>query len=248
MSNSELTTRTSFRYIPFFSFSFAFTDSIINEGQVTYETAGSLKEGKVIWLLAKMPEKKILDDAFEPFMCFTNNHEGKGAVQVVMTPIRVVCNNTLNLALSQAKRKWSTKHMGDLNSKLEEAKHTLGMANTYMEALDVEANRLAEFKITDVELEQMLDELFPIDNNTTSRRKNNIETIKNAIFNCYQMPDISQYKGTAWGIVNAVTDFVDHTAPTRNAKNYRENNWGKIINGHDFVDKMYDKITKRIAA
>ena len=56
------------------------------------------------------------------------------------------------------------------------------------------------------------------------------------------MPDISQYKGTAWGIVNAVTDFVDHTAPARNTTNYRENNWGKIINGHVLVDKIYEKI------
>ena len=95
---------------------FSFTDSLIGE-DVRYETAGSLREGRTVWLLAKMPERKILGDKFDPYICFTNSHDGFGAVKVCMTPIRVVCNNTLNLALSNANRMWSTRHIGDIQTK-----------------------------------------------------------------------------------------------------------------------------------
>ena len=115
---------------------FAFTDSLIGEG-VTYETAGSLCGGKKIWLLAKMPETQIVGDAVEPYLCFTNTHDGSGAIRVCMTPIRVVCNNTLNLALSQAKRAWSVRHTGDIQTKLHGAPMCLDLADKYMGALDI---------------------------------------------------------------------------------------------------------------
>ena len=99
---------------------FRFTDALLGEG-VTYETAGSLKEGKVIWLLAKLPNKyEILGDAVDPYIVFTNTHDGSGAVRVAMTPVRVVCNNTLNMALSTAKRTWSARHTGNIDNKLDE--------------------------------------------------------------------------------------------------------------------------------
>ena len=70
---------------------FSFTDSLLGQG-VRYETAGSLQEGKKVWLLAKMPEKfKILDDEITPYLVFFNSHDGSGAIKVAMTPVRVVC-------------------------------------------------------------------------------------------------------------------------------------------------------------
>ena len=117
---------------------FAFTDGIVGEtenGIVKYETAGSLQEGKKIWMLAKMPEAKILGDAIDPYLCFTNSHDGTSSIRACMTPVRVVCNNTLNLALNNAKRQWSTKHVGNLDAKMEEAKMCLGLADMYMQNL-----------------------------------------------------------------------------------------------------------------
>ena len=221
---------------------FEFTDSLIDEG-VTYETAGSLKNGKTIWLLAKMPEQKILDDNFDPYICFTNTHDGTGSIKICMTPIRVVCNNTLNLALNTANRSWSTKHMGNMTLKLEEAKHTLGLANNYMTALAEEADKLANMKISDAELEAIFDAMFPVDFEKDSRRKiENINTMKTNLFRCYAMPDINQYRGTVWGVINAATDLAAHIAPARMTSNYQENNWGRIMGGHPFVDALYSKV------
>lgn len=122
---------------------FAFTDTLIG-GDVRYETAGSLKGGRKIWLLAKMPTAKVAGDDVEPYLCFTNNHDGKGSVRVCMTPIRVVCNNTLNIALGSAKRAWSIIHTGDINKKIAEARETLELANRYMTNLNEYAERLVD--------------------------------------------------------------------------------------------------------
>ena len=97
---------------------FRFTDDLIG-GDVHYETAGSLRGGKQVWLLARMPERKIAGDEVEPYLCFTNAHDGSTGVRVCMTPIRVVCSNTLNVALATAKRTWSIQrdpHVEYLNS------------------------------------------------------------------------------------------------------------------------------------
>jgi hypothetical protein len=81
---------------------FAFTDGLLGEG-VKYETAGSLAGGKIVWMLAKLPEKYIISgDAIEPYLVFCNSHDGSGAIRVAMTPVRVVCQNTLNLAFAMA--------------------------------------------------------------------------------------------------------------------------------------------------
>ena len=91
---------------------FAFTDSLLGEG-VTYETAGSLQNGRRTWILAKLPQRYIISgDEITPYLVFMNSHDGSGAIKAAMTPIRVVCMNTLNLALSTAKRTWSADQIG----------------------------------------------------------------------------------------------------------------------------------------
>lgn len=221
---------------------FEFTDSLLDEG-ITYETAGALHNGKTVWLLAKMPETKILDDKFEPYICFMNTHDGTGSIRVCMTPIRVVCNNTLNLALRSAKRAWSTCHMGDISSKLHEAKVTLGLANNYMTALDEEADKLANAKISDAQVEAIFDAMYPINEQEDSARKiNNVMTVKADFFKCLDAADISQFRGTAWGVINAATDMVAHSKPARVTENYQENRFGKIVVGFPFVDELYKRV------
>lgn len=220
---------------------FAFTDALLGE-DVRYETAGSLNGGKRIWLLAKMPTEKILGDDVVPYLCFTNTHDGTGAVKVCMTNTRVVCNNTLNLALSTATRMWSTKHMGDIQGKLAEAEQTLEMAHKYNSALAVEAEKLANTSIKDEEVEKILEEIFPIDENDSNRKQTNMTDARDYFRFCYRQEDIKKFYGTLWGVVNAASDMACHMEPARNTDSYRENNWGRIINGHAIIDNIYKKI------
>ena len=205
---------------------------------MTYETAGSLANGKRIWLLGRMPETTVLGDKVDPYICFANTHDGTGAIKVMLTPIRIVCQNTLNLALSTAKRSWSTKHMGDMQSKLEEARSTILFADNYMNELKNKAEALAKEKISPVEIENFLNELFPVDLiNDSSRKVNNVQEIKDNFYRCYRMPDNANFVGTKYGVVNAMTDLADHIVPARMTKTFKENNWGRIMNGHPMVDK-----------
>ena len=99
---------------------FAFTDGLLGEG-VRYETAGSLLDGRKVWILARMPREFIINgEQISPYLVFSNTHDGSGAIKVAVTPIRVVCNNTLNLALSTARRSWSMIHTGDIQGKMED--------------------------------------------------------------------------------------------------------------------------------
>ena len=221
---------------------FAFTDSLVEDGGMKYVTAGALRGGRTIWLLARMPQTTILDDQLDPYICFTNTHDGTGAVRVFSTPIRIVCQNTLNLALSTAKRSWSTVHRGSVESKLLEAKITLGLINDYTDALKIEAERLAAIKISDDSVIAMLDSYFKPSEKDSSIRRVRIEQSKEAIFSCMGADDIKQYRGSAYGVMMAVTDFADHSAPLRQTVNYRENRWGQIMAGHPFVDHMYKQI------
>lgn len=230
---------------------FEFTDAIVGEtedGVVKYETAGSLCGGKRIWLLAKMPTKKVLDDDVEPYMFFSNSHDGTGAIKVGMTPVRIVCANTLAIALNTAKRQWSTKHVGDMQSKLEEAKLCLRMADSYMASLDVEADRLANAKLYREQIEEILDEMFPADDNASERKKNNIVQFKNQFWTAYNMPDIQKFEDSAWMAVNAMSDVITHSAPRRNTASYNENRWGKIMDGHIVFDQFVSMVNKKIAA
>lgn len=220
---------------------FSFTDSLVGEG-VTYETAGSLKGGKQIFLLAKMPKIKLIDDDVEPFICFTNSHDGFGAIKVCATPIRVVCNNTLNLALRNAKRTWSTKHIGDIQGKLEEAKMTLNMANNYLKELDETAYKLADTKLEDEKLLKILNELIPVNEKDSDRIRANKEQAKEMYVQCLLAPDIAKFRGTAWGAINAMSDFTTHKAPKRNTDTYRESQFITTINGQPLMDALLEKI------
>ena len=86
---------------------FQFTDDLLGAG-VTYETAGALQGGRKVWMLARMPHRYIIaGDEIAPYLVVMNSHDGSSGIKVAMTPIRVVCQNTLNLALNSAKRIWT---------------------------------------------------------------------------------------------------------------------------------------------
>lgn len=220
---------------------FDFTDNLIGEG-ITYETAGSLRGGRQIWLLGKMPERYILGDKFEPYICFTNTHDGTGAVRACMTPIRVVCNNTLNMALEGASRAWSTAHRGNVQAKLEEARQTLELADKYLIRLDEEADRLANAKMTEGEVKSTLDKMFVLPEDATERMKRTAEEAKDQIIVCMLRPDIAQFLNTKWGFVNAVSDFVGHSEPARRTQKFEENRWGNIISGQTLLSKAFSLV------
>ena len=227
---------------------FSFTDNLIGEGCV-YETAGALRNGKQIWLLARLPKAvQIAGDNVMPYLCFTNTHDGSGAVKVFMTPIRVVCNNTLNQALSTAKRTWSARHTGSIESKLREASETLELANNYMNELKKASETLALQKIDEQKLLKMIEELVPLEDGISDRQKTNIKDMRNDIWFRYTYaPDLKDREETLFRFVNAVADTTTHKEPSRLTKNWKENQFANIITGSELLDKAYKMCLAMVA-
>lgn len=210
---------------------FAFTDILLGEG-VKYETAGSLSSGKRVWLLAKMETSKVCGDDVEPYLVFTNSHDGSGAVKVAVTPIRVVCQNTLTLALSTAKRTWSTKHCGDIQGKMDDARNTLGFAASYMENLKEEADKLTQVVVLAPQFADFLMKMFPTNSKMSERQIANVENQRKAVAELYNhKDDIQKFHGTAYGVLNAIADWNGHMIPARITPNFRENNFMNIVDG-----------------
>lgn len=218
---------------------FNFTDSLIGGGDVQYETAGCLKQGKLVWMLARLKKDyKILGDEVAPYLCFTTSHDGTGSVKALMTPIRVVCNNTLNLAMQGAKRQWSTVHVGDINKKIKAAEQTLFNAEKYMEQLDEEATHMLDIKITPAQWEELVGEVLPANNKMNNRAIATLTSKRQALHNAMMMDDIKRFRGTGWAAINAITDFVAHTEPARATKTFEENRFARVIHGENMVDQM----------
>ena len=217
---------------------FAFTDALIGEG-VRYETAGSLDGGRKVWMLAKLPEKyHLAGEDVDPYIVFTNTHDGSGAIKVALTPIREVCQNTLNLALNTAKRCWSTKHTSNVHSRMEDVRSTLFYADKYMKALQQEAERLSMQRVTDKMFMNLVDKLLPVEDNATELVKaNNLKQRSDVINRYFYAPDLVDLPKNAWRVINAVSDHVTHAQPLRMTKNYQENLFDKVITGHPLTDK-----------
>ena len=222
---------------------FAFTDSLLGSG-VRYETAGSLSDGKKVWLLARLPREYIIGgERISPYLVFSNTHDGSGAVRVAVTPIRVVCNNTLNLALDSAKRSWSMIHTGDIKGKIQEAKDTLFMAEEYMDNLGREFERLRKIQMSDEQVKDFIELLLPLEKNATLTQLRNIKKLREDMASRYfDAPDLQHVGNNAYRFVNAVSDFATHANPLRRTANYNENLFARTVEGNPLIDRAYQMV------
>jgi len=219
---------------------FAFTDALLGDG-VRYETAGSLMGGRKTWILAKLPTRYIIQgEQILPYLVFSNTHDGSGAIKIAMTPIRVVCNNTLNLALDTANRSWSIHHTGDIAAKLEDARETLFMAEDYMNELGKGFEDLSRKRLTDAAVDEFIKELLPIaDDASETTEKNILRLRKDVATRYFDAPDLQGLRKNGYRFINAVSDFATHAAPIRRTKNYQENLFNKTMEGNPLTDKAY---------
>lgn len=222
---------------------FAFTDTLLGEG-VRYETAGFLQEGRRVWMLARLPREFIIGgERISPYMVFSNTHDGSGAVKTALTPIRVVCNNTLNLALRTAKRSWSMIHTGDISGKIEEAKNTLLLADEYMTALGQEFENLRKIKLSEKQVLDYIKILLPMEENYSLLQKRGVEKLRADMkMRYFDAPDLKDVGNNGYRFVNAVSDFATHSTPRRKTANYKENIFARTADGNPMIDRAYQLV------
>ena len=223
---------------------FAFTDELLGAG-VKYETAGSLQGGRKVWLLAHMPHEYIISgERISPYLLFSNTNDGSGAIKVALTPIRVVCQNTLNLALARAKRSWSMIHTGDIREKMQEAKDTLFLAEKYMDELGKEFEALRMKKLTDKQVMEYIEILLPIEDGSTPQQEKNMKRLREDMkIRYFDAPDLQEVGKNAYRFVNAVSDFATHAEPLRRTANYKENLFSRTVDGNPMIDKAYQMVS-----
>jgi phage/plasmid-like protein (TIGR03299 family) len=222
---------------------FAFAADLAGEG-VKFETAGVLRnpynDSVKTWMLARTDHITVLGDRITPYIAFMNSFDGTSGVVAALTPVRVVCENTLTLALRNAARTWTMRHTGDIQSKLNEAKRALGLIADYVEGFPEAAEDLAAVNLYRDEITKFLDDLFPAPEpeNDTELRKKNREYLKGLVLNRYEtVPDVQKFRGTGWGLYNSVVDVVNHMPPLRKTKNWEENRFIRVVNGDPIIQR-----------
>lgn len=197
---------------------FGFFDPIVREGLAEYETAGVLGGGERVWCMASMPGGFTIpgtEDRTEPYAMLTTTHDGSGACQIIFTAVRVVCQNTVRLAMSQGRAMWSIRHTGNVERALADARAALNEGAGLFKLYQERAHELAARQCSPANLEQYLNTLVP-DNSaakTTNARTENIRAeIKHLAAHGKGQ---AQVRGTWWAALNGVTEYVDHSRSAR---------------------------------
>jgi phage/plasmid-like protein (TIGR03299 family) len=196
---------------------FQFADAIHDaNAECRWESAGSLKKGKVVFGTVDIPRTMVLDpqganDETKLYLIVWTSHDGSVAVQAAVTPVRVVCQNTLNLAMRNAKQSFKIRHTQSVEGRIQVARETLGLALGYFDEFEVEAKALYSQAITDAEFSKLVQSIYPKpekDVKGAIKKWENKIVLLDELY--YNSPTNANIKGTKWGAFNALTERLDY--------------------------------------
>ena len=208
---------------------FSFFNSIIGGDGIFYETAGALGNGERIFITAKLPDYIRVgnDDLIEKYLFLTTSHDGSGSITAAFTPVRIVCANTLNAAMSNKSNTVRIRHTANAKQRLEEAHKVMGISNRLSTELEQVFNRWAKVRITDAQVKQLIQAALIPNKETLQKIKDGKDEdlstyFTNMVDSAYQyaMSNPTQLmpttEGTVFGAYNAVTGYF------QNVRNYKD--------------------------
>lgn len=229
---------------------FSFMDAITQDpGGPKYVTAGSLHGGQKVWMLARLPECiEVMDgrDRINEFLLLSNTHDGSRRVEVLWTPVRVVCQNTLSMALGGPKDgRARFKHTASILDRVNDAQDILGVVRQGHTRLIEIVDKLKSVEPTKEQIDETLMKLFPASNGRkemTSQQTTVHETVK-YLFRNGEANVAGGDVSSGWALYNGITEYIDHVAPQRarvlDAESKRiESNW--FGNGADLKARALD--------
>jgi phage/plasmid-like protein (TIGR03299 family) len=205
---------------------FSFFDKVIAQGEAVYHTAGSLFGGKRIWILAKLPEDITIipGDTIQPYILLSNSHDGSQALRMQITPIRVVCWNTLSVTLN-ARGAFFAKHTKNIMQRASEAREMLGLAQAYYEMFARTVDKLVNTRMTVLDQQRYFQEVYKFNaDKPYADQDNRIVKAYESTLDLLNHPTnlIDGIQGTAWAAFNAVTYYVDHEKVIRGSLDRRD--------------------------
>lgn len=185
---------------------FDFFNEFVEAGDMTMDTAGSLMEGKKVWALAKVASGFSLfgGDEVESYMLFSNPHQFGRSVNIMFTPVRVVCQNTLSMALSDV-REDQVRHSHRTVFNAERAKTILGIANRKLETYKDQAEVLGAKRYTEQSMQEYFASIFPVLTTKRESRKLLSKQAERAVELVETQPGAEFRPGSLWNLFNAVT-------------------------------------------
>lgn len=198
---------------------FSYIDDLFQSQDGKIEVCGALGNGEKVWVLARMPNNIVLGgvDTINQFLLITNTHDGTGSLVIMLTPIRVVCQNTLNMALQQGSDYiWRVRHTGKKDDHLAAIAGVFAMANTAFYAWGEQAAQLLDIEMTVDEAKAYFVDSLGLatdedgrvsTHKTTQRTMNKLMTLLAGNNN-----KLGDMEGTAWAAYNALTEYIDHHA------------------------------------
>lgn len=182
--------------------------------EVSFVKAGETATG-MVYIIAKLQSVDILGDEFTPYVIFRNGFNAKVKITAAICPLRIVCQNQFNFAFRNTDNTVTVRHVQNAEQKLEEARETLRMSADYMVELRAMAEQYAGTQISEFQLQRFLKEAFPMDGaeNMNPFKRAKLEEARTAFIKAHNADDNSNFRGTAWGLINAYTDFITHQVP-----------------------------------
>lgn len=224
---------------------FNFFDVVVGEGQAIYHSAGALGQGERIWILAKLNNNIVInsDDVVEKYLCLTNSHDGKSSLRMYFTPVRIVCQNTLNMSMSDAKNGISIRHTGNIKNKVDEARRVLNISIDYFKQFESIIKNFETIEMQKESLEKYFDNVLSInDEKETSTRKENIKDDLKSLFEHGKGQKLGN-RHSLWKAYNSVTEYADHYATIKNLQEDKSNKLKSIWfgNGAKLKEKAYNE-------
>lgn len=212
---------------------------------IKFVRAGETYKG-MVYVIGKLPDLTVMDDTFTPYVIFQNSHNGRYQVRATICPLRIVCQNQFAMSFRKVNNTISIQHSSLLPTKVAQAQQLITDAATYMNGFTNTAEELAQLHITDRDRYAIMDAFFESTRELTERQEAMLEE-QRALFNkCYEADDNGNFRGTAWGMVNAFTDFTTH----KEVKNTLHSNDTRFMNvtfDADAMNKFLDLIRSRVA-
>jgi phage/plasmid-like protein (TIGR03299 family) len=205
---------------------FDFGDNLLHGG-ASWESAGSIKGGRIVFGSLVIPKEFTLDpnganDKTKTYLLVHTSHDGSVSLQASITPVRVVCQNTLNLALGSVKQSFKLRHTTNISGKIQVAREALGLTINYMDDFEAQARSLFETAVTDLEFNKIITTIYPKPEKdkkaSVTKWENKIDTLNDLYF---KSPTVATIKGNAWGVFNTLTERLDYYRSER--KNNSEN-------------------------
>lgn len=232
--------------------SFKFFDELVQSHDAIYETAGSLRKGAVIWILAKLNDciyiKNDPDEKIDKYVLLKNSHNTDMAMQVVTTPVRVVCMNTLRQAIARSHNSFYAKHTGDITARVGEARETLGIVNKQYDYFKMGAEIMANKQVSESVIRQTLycafrqDVAMPMETIYKPTQREMV-AVRNLFEGKGKGLNNASIKGSRYAMYNAVAEHVDF-------RDYRNMGGEKRLNnvwfgsGNDIKSRAYEFLSK----